>query len=262
MLTINEIKGLKNKRKIVALTAYDYLMAYYLETAGIDIILVGDSLGNVFCGYKNTLPVTVDNIIYHTNAVSRGAKNTFIVADMPFMSYQGSVLSAKKNAGKIMKQTNAKAVKLEGGIEILPQIKSIIDIGIPVMGHIGTQPQSINKYGGYPVSGSTPQERDNLIKTAIELEKAGVFAIVLEKIKAQTASLITKNVGIPTIGIGSGPWCNGQILVTYDLIGAFPDFTPKFIKKYDKISQKIINAVSKFIKDVKNKKYPSQKYYF
>lgn len=262
MLTINEIKKLKGKRKIVALTAYDYLMAYYLEKAGVDIILVGDSLGMVFCGYKTTLPVTIDNIIYHINAVSRGAKNTFIVADMPFMSYQESVISAKKNAGKILKETCAKAVKLEGSIEILPQIKSLIDIGIPVMGHIGTQPQSVNKYGGYPVSGNNPEERDNLIKTAIELEKTGVFAIVLEKIKAKTAALITKNVKIPTIGIGSGPWCDGQILVTYDLIGAFPNFIPKFVKKYDNISQRIIIAIKKFIKDVKNKKYPKSKYYF
>ncbi|MCX7698403.1 MAG: 3-methyl-2-oxobutanoate hydroxymethyltransferase [Candidatus Goldbacteria bacterium] len=262
MLTINEIKNLKNKRKIIALTAYDYLMAYYLEKAGVDIILVGDSLGMVFCGYKNTLPVTVDDMIYHIKAVERGAKNTFIVADMPFMSYQDSVLSAKRNAGKILKETTVKAVKLEGGIEIIPQIKALIDIGIPVMGHIGTQPQSVNKYGGYPIAGNTPEEIDKLMKSALELEKAGVFSIVLEKVKAKTAALITKSIKIPTIGIGSGPWCDGQILVTHDLLGAFPDFTPKFIKKYDNISSKIINTIKKFIKDVKNKKYPTKKYYF
>jgi len=262
MLNINQLKTLKGKRKIIALTAYDYPMSYYLEKAGVDIILVGDSLGMVFCGYKNTLPVTVDNIIYHVNAVSRGAKNTFIVADMPFMSYQDSISSAKKNAGKILKETNANAVKLEGGMEILPQIKSLIDIGIPVMGHIGMQPQSFHKYGGYPVAGITPEECDNLVKTAIELENAGIFAIVLEKIKATTASLITKNVKIPTIGIGSGPWCDGQILVTYDLIGTFPDFVPKFVKKYDDISKRIINSVKKFINDVKNKKYPQKKHFF
>lgn len=262
MLTINEIKKIKGKRKIIILTAYDYSMAYYLEKAGVDIILVGDSLGMVFCGYKNTLPVTVDNIIYHIKAVSRGAKNTLIVADMPFMSYQESVFFAKKNAGKILKETSAKAVKLEGGLEILPQIHALIDIGIPVMGHIGTQPQSVNKYGGYPVSGVLHDEKEKLIKTAIELEKAGVFAIVLEKIKSQTAQLITKNVKIPTIGIGSGPWCDGQVLVTHDLIGAFPDFSPKFVKKYDKISERIIIAIKKFIKEVKNKKYPSSKYCF
>lgn len=262
MLTINEIKNLKGKRKIITLTAYDYLMAFYLEKAGVDIILVGDSLGMVFCGYKNTLPVTIDNIIYHVKAVENGAKNTFIVADMPFMSYQESVSVAKKNAGKIIKYTKAKAVKMEGGIEILPQIKSLIDIGIPVMGHIGTQPQSVNKYGGYPISGTTPEEKEKLLKTSIELEKAGVFAIVLEKVKADTAALITKNIKIPTIGIGSGPWCDGQVLVTHDLIGAYPDFTPKFVKKYDNISNKIINSIKKFIKDVKNKKYPTSKYYF
>ncbi len=262
MLNINKIKSLKGKRKIIALTAYDYTMAYYLEKAGVDIILVGDSLGMVFCGYKNTLPVTVENIIYHLNAVSRGARNTFIVADMPFMSYQDSISSARKNAGKILKETNANAVKLEGGIEILPQIKSLIEIGIPVMGHIGTQPQSVHKYGGYPVSGDNLEERDNLIKTAVQFEKAGVFALVLEKVKAQTSAIITKSVKIPTIGIGSGPWCDGQILVTYDLIGAFPDFTPKFVKKYDNISKRIITSVKKFINDVKTKKFPQKKHYF
>jgi 3-methyl-2-oxobutanoate hydroxymethyltransferase len=262
MLTVNEIKNLKGKKKIIILTAYDYLMASYLEKAGVDIILVGDSLGMVFCGYKNTLPVTVDNIIYHIKSVERGAKNTFIVADMPFMSYQASISSAKKNAGRILKETNAKAVKLEGGIEILPQIKALIDIGIPVMGHIGTQPQSVNKYGGYPVAGQTQEEIDALIKNAKELEKAGVFAIVLEKVKAKAAGEITKSLKIPTIGIGSGPWCDGQVLVTYDLLGAFTDFTPKFIKKYDNISLRIINSIKKFIIDVKKKKYPGPKYYF
>lgn len=253
---------MKSKNKIVMLTAYDYLLASYLEKSGVDIILVGDSLGMVFLGYKDTLAVTVDDIIYHVKAVKRGAKDTMIVADMPFMSYQESVREAVKNAGRIMKESGASAVKLEGGAEISPQIKAIIEIGIPVMGHIGLQPQSVNKYGGYPVQGVTEKDRDKLILEAKALEKSGAFAIVVEKVFSKTTAIITGAVEIPVIGIGSGPQCDGQVLVTPDLLGAFEDFTPKFVKKYCNTAASSVKALGSFISDVKNKKFPGKKYYY
>jgi len=262
MYTAPQITRLKSKKKIVMLTAYDYPMASYLEKAGVDIILVGDSLGMVFLGYKDTLPVTVDDVIYHLKAVKRGAKDTMIVADMPFMSYQESVRSAVKNAGKIMKNSGASAVKLEGGLEICRQIKAIVDIGIPVMGHIGLQPQSVNKYGGYPLQGVNDEDRIRLVSEAKAIEKAGAFALVVEKVLSKTATMITEAVGIPVIGIGSGPHCDGQVLVTQDLLGAFEDFTPKFVKKYDNAAIRSVKALHKFTSDVRNKKFPGKKYYY
>lgn len=244
------------------LTAYDFIFAGLIEKAGADIALVGDSLGMVFNGQKTTLPVTVDEMIYHAKAARRGAKDTFLAVDMPFMSYQESAAQAKKNAGRIMKETGAQAVKIEGGAETAPVIKAITDIGIPVMGHIGTQPQSVNKYGGYVVSGVTDEEKEKLIKDALAIEKAGVFAIVLEKVKSGTAAAVTKAVKVPVIGIGSGPHCDGQVLVTYDLLGFFPDFNPKFVKKYDNLALKAETAIRKFIKEVKAKKYPGRKNYY
>ncbi len=262
MYTAPQIMALKSKKKIVMLTAYDYLLANYLEKAGVDIILVGDSLGMVFLGYKDTLPVTVDDVIYHVKAVKRGAKDTMIVADMPFMSYQESIMDAVRNAGKIVKTSGASAVKLEGGLEACPQIKALVSIGIPVMGHIGLQPQSVNKYGGYPVQGVSGSDITRLIKEAKAIEEAGAFAIVAEKVLSKTAAVITKSVNIPVIGIGSGPGCDGQVLVTPDLLGAFEDFTPKFVKKYDNVSERSIKALGKFIKDVRNKRFPGRKYYY
>ena len=262
MLNVRDIRALKSKRKIIMLTAYDYILAGLIEKAGVDIVLVGDSLGMVFNGQKTTLPVTVDEIIYHAKAARNGAKNTFLTVDMPFMSYQASVADAKRNAGRIMKEAGAQAVKVEGGAEIAEQIKAVTDIGIPVMGHIGTQPQSVNKYGGYVVSGATPEEKDELIENALSIEKAGVFAIVLEKVKAETAAAITKAVKIPTIGIGAGPHCDGQVLVTYDLLGYFEDFNPKFVKKYENLAVKTEKALKKFIKEVKTKEYPGRKNYY
>jgi len=262
MLNINQIKGLKNRKKIVMLTAYDYTMASFLEQAGVDIILVGDSLGMVFAGHKSTMPVSVEEMIYHTKAVKRGARNTFITVDMPFMSYQASIRDAKISAGKIMKETGANAVKLEGGEEVAVQVKEIVDMGIPVMGHIGLQPQSVNKYGGYTLQGTTEEEKAKLVKSAIALEKAGVFSIVVEKTKKETTREITKSVSVPVIGIGAGPFCDGQVLVTYDMLGFFEDFTPKFVKKYDNIAGRIKKAVKSFARDVKGKKFPGTKYSF
>lgn len=251
MLTAPQVKALKGRKKLVMLTAYDYITATYLEKAGVDIILVGDSLGMVFQGIKDTLPVTVDEVIYHTKAVKRGARATMIVADMPFMSYQASVQDALVNGGKIMKESGACAVKLEGGAEITPQIKALIRMGVPVMGHIGLQPQSVNVYGGYPVRGNTPSEVEKLVSDARELEEAGVFAIVVEKVRATAAGEITSSVNVPVIGIGSGPQCDGQVLVTQDMLGAFPDFKPSFVKLYDRQAERSIKAIEKFKGDVK-----------
>ncbi|MEI7542968.1 MAG: 3-methyl-2-oxobutanoate hydroxymethyltransferase [bacterium] len=262
MYTAPQITRLKSKTKIVMLTAYDYLMASYLEKTGVDIILVGDSLGMVFLGYKDTLEVTVEDVIYHVKAVKRGATHTMIVADMPFMSYQESVRVAIKNAGQLMKVSGASAVKLEGGTEICPQIKALVKIGIPVMGHIGLQPQSVNLYGGYPVQGVNEKDIERLIVEAKALEKAGVFALVVEKVLSKTTALITAAVKIPVIGIGSGPHCDGQVLVTQDLLGAFEDFTPKFVKKYANVAGHSTKALKNFISDVRSKKFPSKKYFY
>jgi len=260
MLDINAIKALKNKRKIVMLTAYEYITAFLLEKAKLDIILVGDSLGMVFQGRKETIPVTVEDMIYHTKAVKRGAPDTFVITDMPFMSYQASVADAVRNAGKIIKQSGANAVKIEGGKEIIPQVKAVIGIGVPVMGHIGLQPQSVKKYGGYPVMGKTEDEEKELIENARALEKAGVFAITIEKVKASAAVKITKAVSVPVIGIGSGAKCDGQVVVTHDMLGFFPDFTPKFVKKYDNLGPRALKDIVKFSDDVKSGKFPSKKY--
>jgi 3-methyl-2-oxobutanoate hydroxymethyltransferase len=262
MLKINEIIQKKGKEKIIMLTAYEYLTAKYLEQAGVDIILVGDSSGMIFSGHKDTLPVTVDDMIYHTKAVMRGAKETPVIVDMPFMSYQVSVEEAKKNAGKILKETGAAGVKMEGGVEICEQVRALLKTGIPVMGHTGMQPQMTRKYGGYPVIGKNEIERKQLIENCKALEEAGVFAIVLEKVKAEVAKEITEFLKIPTIGIGSGPFCDGQVLVTHDLLGAFLDFKPKFVKQYEKIGWRSIKAIKKFIDEVKKEKFPGKNYYF
>jgi 3-methyl-2-oxobutanoate hydroxymethyltransferase len=262
MLNIRQVMEFKDGKKLVMLTAYDYIFGRLIEKAGADIALVGDTLGMVFNGYKTTLPVTVDEMIYHGKAVRNGAANTFLTIDMPFMSYQASLRDAKTSAGRIMKQTGAQAVKAEGGAETAATIKAMVDIGIPVMGHIGTQPQSVNKYGGYIVSGASDSDRQRLIKDALAIEKAGVFCMVLEKVKAETAAEITKAVSIPTISIGAGPDCDGQVLVTYDLLGLFEDFKPGFVKRYEKLAERSRLAIKKFIKDVRARKYPGKGYYY
>ncbi|MFP4465946.1 MAG: 3-methyl-2-oxobutanoate hydroxymethyltransferase [Candidatus Goldiibacteriota bacterium] len=259
---INTVKKTKGAGRIVMLTAYEYLTASYLNKAGVDLILVGDSAGMVFSGYENTLPVTVEEIIYHTKAVKKGAGRTPVVSDMPFMSYQAGIGDAKKNAGRIIKESGADAVKLEGGAAIISQVKAVVSMGIPVMGHIGTQPQSVKQYGGYPVSGAAEDDKKRLVQDALALEKAGVFAIVAEKTASKAAKEITKAVSVPVIGIGSGPHCDGQVLVTQDLLGAFQDFKPSFVKRYENTAVKSEKALKAFINDVKNRKYPSKKYYF
>ncbi|MDI6779460.1 MAG: 3-methyl-2-oxobutanoate hydroxymethyltransferase [Bacteroidota bacterium] len=248
----------KSGEKISALTAYDYIIAKMLDDAGIDIILVGDSLGNVFQGQETTLPVTVDEIIYHTKAVRRAVKRSLVVVDMPFLSYQISIEDAVRNCGRVLKETGAEAVKIESGKPMVKTIRRLVDIGIPVMGHLGLTPQSIHKFGSYEVRGKAKTEAENILKDAKELEKAGAFSIVLEKIPSGLAKKVTASVSIPTIGIGAGKHCDGQILVCYDMLGMFEDFQPKFARKYANLAKIIRNSFDNYLKDVKEGKFPNK----
>ncbi|MDY6862620.1 MAG: 3-methyl-2-oxobutanoate hydroxymethyltransferase [Thermodesulfobacteriota bacterium] len=262
-LTILDFKKKKDLgEKITMLTAYDYPTAKILDQCGVDILLVGDSVGNVIAGRENTLPVTVDQMIYHTKMVARAAKNALIVIDMPFMSYQVSVEEAKKNAGKMIKESGAGAVKLEGGENMEDMIRAITDIDIPVMGHIGLTPQSIHRMGGYRIQGKEEKQREKLIRDAIAVEKAGAFSVVLEVIPLNLAREITGKLSIPTIGIGAGIECDGQVLVIHDLLGLSGDFRPKFVKRYVNLSEIITDAVKNFVDEVKNEKYPGSEHTF
>jgi 3-methyl-2-oxobutanoate hydroxymethyltransferase len=259
MKTIPDIlKKKQNKEKITALTCYDYLMAKVLSSQDIDILLVGDSLGNVKLGLPNTLSVTVDDMIYHTKPVVRGNTNALVVSDMPFMSYEISAEYAVRNAARIIKEGGANAVKIEGGEEILPQIKAILNAKIPVMGHLGLTPQGVNQFGGFKIQGKTESSRNKLISDAKLLEEAGVFAIVLEAIPVELAREISGSLTIPTVGIGAGVNCDGQVLVIDDMLGMFDDFTPKFVKKYANLSSIIKEAVKNYINEVKTEKFPDE----
>jgi len=259
-LTIIDLRLMKEEgRKITMLTAYDYPTALVLDEAGIDIILVGDSLGNVILGYKNTIPVTMDDMVRHCAAVSRGVKRALVVGDMPFMSYATPEL-AVRNAGRLVQEGGVEAVKLEGGREMAPIVKLLVDNGVPVMGHIGLTPQSIHKFGGYKVQGRTAEAAKKLIEDAEILEKAGVFSIVLECIPWKVAKIITSSISVPTIGIGAGAYCDGQVLVTHDLLGFFEGFKPKFVKQYCNIKKFIIDAVGSYINEVRSGAYPTIEY--
>ena len=242
--------------KIAMLTAYDYLVAKYLDQVGVDIILVGDSLGNVVHGYETTLPVTVDDMIYHAKAVKRAVKYGLIVVDMPFMSFQTSVDDAVRNAGRIMKEVGVGAVKLEGGEYIAKIVEHLVKIGIPVMGHLGLTPQAINKFGTYEVRAQDRKEAAELLRDAKILAEAGAFALVLEKIPASLAKKVTDSVSIPTIGIGAGPHCDGQVLVVYDMLGLTEEFQPRFVRRYSELAETMRTAFRKYIADVKSKKFP------
>jgi 3-methyl-2-oxobutanoate hydroxymethyltransferase len=245
--------------KIAMLTGYDFLVAKYLDQVGIDIILVGDSLGNVVHGYETTLPVTVDDMIYHAKAVKRAVKNALIVVDMPFMSFQSSIDDAVHNAGRIMKEVGVGAVKLEGGAYIADIVKHLVKIGIPVMGHLGLTPQAINKFGTYEVRAKTKAEADELLHDAKALADAGVFAIVLEKIPSKLAKKVTESISVPTIGIGAGPHCDGQVLVVYDMLGLTEEFKPRFVRRYSELAETMRGAFRSFIKDVRSKQFPTDK---
>lgn len=257
-LTFAQMK--KNGEKITMLTAYDYSTAALVDEAGINSILVGDSLGMVMLGYPDSTFVTMEDMIHHTKAVSRGAKNALIVADMPFMSYQTSVYDAVVNAGRLIKEGGANAVKLEGGVTVSSQIEAIVNAGIPVCGHIGLTPQSINAFGGFKVQGKTVETALKIIEDAKAVEKAGAFAVVLEGIPAPLADIITKTLTIPTIGIGASKNCDGQVLVYQDMLGMYSDFTPKFVKKYENIGQAMTDAFKKYDEEVKNGIFPSEEY--
>lgn len=260
VITFKEAKA--NNKKLTMLTAYDYSTAKLIDSCGINAILVGDSLGMVCLGYEDTLSVTMDDMIHHTKAVSRGCKETLIVADMPFMSYQTSVYDAVVNAGRLIKEGKAHAVKLEGGIEVFEQIKAVVKSSIPVMGHIGLTPQSVNAFGGFKVQGKDELAAKKLIEDALSVEEAGAFAVVLEGVPAKLASLITKKLSIPTIGIGAGVSCDGQVLVYQDMLGMFSDFTPKFVKQYENLGEKMKEAFSSYIDEVEKGAFPSDKHSF
>ncbi|MBQ1992682.1 MAG: 3-methyl-2-oxobutanoate hydroxymethyltransferase [Clostridia bacterium] len=247
-------------KKISMLTAYDYSTAKLMDESGINAILVGDSLGNVVLGYEDTISVTVEDMIHHGRAVARGAKNAMVVIDMPFMSYQTSVYDAVVNAGRLMKEGRANAVKLEGGTEVCEQIKAITNAGIPVMAHLGLTPQAINALGGYRVQGKSADDAQRLLDDAKAVERAGAFAVVLECVPAKLAELISKALTIPTIGIGAGAGCDGQVLVYQDMLGMYSDFTPKFVKKYADLSSVMKEAFKNYIDDLDNGSFPQQEH--
>jgi 3-methyl-2-oxobutanoate hydroxymethyltransferase len=243
--------------KIGALTAYDYITAKVMDAAGVDLILVGDSLGNVVQGHETTLPVTMDDIVYHTKAVTRGVERAMVVADMPFMSYQLNVDEAFRNAGRIMKETLAGAVKLEGGRRVADRVWRVTEAGIPVMGHVGLTPQSIHQFGSYKRRGSSEDERKEIIEDAKILEEAGAFAVVLEKIPKALAKEVTEALTIPTIGIGAGVGCDGQILVTPDMLGMNKEFHPRFVRHYARLADECDRAFRDYLNDVKQEKFPT-----
>lgn len=257
---INVFSQKKGKEKLSLLTCYDYSTAVFLNKSKIDAILVGDSLGMVFQGNDSTLPVTVDEMIYHTKAVRRGAPDVFLIADMPFLSYHVTVEDAIINCGRLIKEAGAEAVKLEGGKEIIDKVKALISAKIPVMGHLGLTPQSINIFGGYKVQGKNLESARRIIKDALLLEEAGVFSIVLEGIPEKLAEIITKKLTIPTIGIGAGRFTDGQILVINDIFGIYEDLAPKFAKHFSKVGEEMRKGIDSFINEVKEMKFPEEKH--
>jgi len=261
-ITINQIKEMKQKgEKITMLTAYDYSTAKIVDEVGVSLILVGDSLGTVVLGYGSEIPVTMDEMIHHTKAVVRGTKQAMVIGDMPFMTYHISVEDALRNAARFIQEGGAKAVKLEGGVTVAEKVQRIVECGIPVLGHIGLTPQSIHQLGGHKVQGKTPEAAARLLKDAQALEEAGAFAVVLETVPLQLASLITQKISIPTIGIGAGAGCDGQVLVINDIL-SLSDFVPKHAKQYAKLSDIIRNAVTEYDNEVKSGSFPTDKQSF
>jgi 3-methyl-2-oxobutanoate hydroxymethyltransferase len=247
---------------IPMLTAYDYPTARLLDEAGIPMILVGDSLGMVVLGYDSTIPVTMDDMIHHTSSVVRATSNALIVGDMPFMSYQGGHDPAVQNAGRFLKEAGCQAIKLEGGSNVAPLVRSLVDYGIPVMGHIGLTPQSVNTFGGFRVQGRTAIQAEGLLQDALALEEAGAFAVVLELVPDQVAKLVSDRLSIPTIGIGAGPHCDGQVLVINDMLGLNPSFQPKFLKRYADLAAVITDAVHAYAEDVRAGTFPAHEHTF
>ena len=262
-MTVPEIRGMKEQgKKIVCLTAYDYCMARILDESGIDLMLVGDSLGSVVQGHDSTLPVTVDDIIYHTRAVIRGRTRALVVSDMPFMTFQLGVDEAKRNAGRLVQEGGAESVKLEGGVTQAATIEALVKMGVPVMGHVGLTPQSVHQFGGYRIQGRGEADARAILDDAMAVEQAGAFAVVLEGIPVQLAREITQRISIPTIGIGAGMHCDGQILVVHDMLGLFDDFTPKFVKRYANLKETIGGAVRSYMEEVRTAAFPAEEHTF
>ncbi|GGH24177.1 3-methyl-2-oxobutanoate hydroxymethyltransferase [Paenibacillus segetis] len=263
-LNIVKIKKMKqDANPITVITAYDYPSAKLAEEAGIDMILVGDSLGNVVLGYDSTVPVTLDDMVYHSRAVARGAEHTFIVTDLPFMTYHGSLDETFRNVRRLMQEGHAHAVKMEGGAEIAPTVHSIVQAGVPVLGHIGLTPQSVNQIGGYRIQGKDEKDARRLIEDAKALERAGVFAIVLELVTEEVSAAISAEISIPTIGIGAGRGCDGQVLVFHDVLKYTSDYREKrFVKTYANIGEQIRNGISEYVNEVKTRAFPAEVHVF
>lgn len=265
MAKVTTVKLVEKKHKgekIASVTAYDYSTAKVLDEAGIDFILVGDSLGMVVLGYENTLPVTMEDMIHHTKAVVRGTKHALVVADMPFMSYQVSIEETIRNAGRLIQEAGAGAVKLEGGRSMAETVARLVDIGIPVLGHIGMTPQSVHKFGGFKVQGKTESDAERILSDAKALEEAGAFGIVLELIPSELAKTVTASVSIPTIGIGGGVHCDGQVLIVDDMLGTYTDMQPKHNKKYADVHQVMSEAFENYIREVKEGAFPGSEHSF
>lgn len=255
-------KAKDDKRPISMLTAYDYSMAKILDSAGVDALLVGDSLGMVVQGHDSTISVTVDDMIYHAKAVTRAAQRALVIVDMPFMSYHTSAYEAVKNAGRLMKEGGAHAIKLEGGIEFAETIRQIVRAQIPVMGHIGMTPQSVHMFGGFKVQGKSLSQAQKILDDAKALEEAGVFAITLECVPEELSKIISETVNVPTIGIGAGKYCDGQVLVINDMLGMYSNFVPKFVKQYAQLSLGIEEAIQTYIKELNDNSFPEKKHTF
>jgi 3-methyl-2-oxobutanoate hydroxymethyltransferase len=262
-ITAPKIKAMKGRgRKIVAVTAYDATFSRLVDRCGIDIVLVGDSLGMVIQGEASTIPVRIEHMIYHCRAVSKGLKKAHLVVDMPFLTFQISHEEALRNAGRLVQEGNAEAVKLEGGIRSARAVQGIVEAGIPVMGHVGLTPQSVNAFGGHRIQGKTEEAAQKVLEDALALEEAGCYSIVLEGIPKDLSMTITEKLSIPTIGISAGQHCDGQVLVLYDLLGLDPDFNPKFLKKYENLAEKVINAVKSYASEVREGNFPSDEHSF
>ena len=261
-VTMADIRASKGQRKLVMITAYDYTAARLIDETGVDFILVGDSLGMVMLGREDTVSVTLDEMIHHCKAVKRGARKAFIVADMPFMTYETGCRDALENAGRLFRESGVRAVKLEGGMSILPQVRALVGAGIPVMGHIGLTPQRIAQLGGFKVQGKNAGAAVRILKEAKALEEAGCFAVVLEAVPAPLADAVTKALRIPTIGIGAGAGCDGQVLVLHDMLGIYPDFTPRFVKKYAQLGNAVKQAVREYASEVRDGVFPTDAHSF
>ncbi len=262
-ITVPHIVKMKQRgEKITCLTAYDYSFARILDEAGVEMLLVGDSLGCVVQGGANTLAVTMDEMIYHTRLVVRGCKRALVIGDMPFMSYQIGKDEALRNAGRFFKEAGAEAIKLEGGVAVQESIRAIVDAGMPVMGHVGLTPQSVHQFGGYKIQGRDKERREAVLRDAVAVAEAGAFAVVLEGIPQDLAGEISERLAIPTIGIGAGLQCDGQVLVIHDMLGLFDDFVPKFVKRYADVKQTMLGAVKEFVGEVKERKFPAEEHSF